>query len=68
MVVTSATSQNPQKQRVCHSHCGLAIYIKKNLKAKQELIKNQIFHHANIWSSKTSSKRNQNPSRYYNSI
>jgi hypothetical protein len=48
MVVTSATSQNPQKQRVCHSHCGLAIYIKKNLKAKQELIKNQIFHHANI--------------------
>jgi hypothetical protein len=29
----------------------------------------QIFHHAKIFSSKKSSKRNQNPSRYYyNSI
>jgi hypothetical protein len=27
-----------------------------------------IFHHAKIQSSKVSSKRNQNPSRYYNSI
>jgi hypothetical protein len=44
------------------SHYGLAIYIKKYLKAKGELwkLKNIIF--------KKSSKRNQNPSRYYNSI
>jgi hypothetical protein len=25
-----------QKQRVCHTLCGLAIYIKKYLKAKEE--------------------------------
>jgi hypothetical protein len=30
------------------SHCGLAIYIKKYLKAKEELWKIQIFHHAKI--------------------
>jgi hypothetical protein len=45
------------------SHCGLAIYIKKYLKAKEEFIspcKNIIF--------KKSSKRNHNPSRYYNYI
>jgi hypothetical protein len=28
------------------SHCGLAIYIKKYLKAKEELWKLKIFHHA----------------------
>jgi hypothetical protein len=28
----------------------------------------QIFHHAKIQSSKKSSKRNQNPSKYYNFI
>jgi hypothetical protein len=28
----------------------------------------EIFHHAKILSSKKSSKRNQNPSRYHNSI
>ncbi len=32
----------------CVSHCGLAIYIKKHLKAKEELQKIQIFHHAII--------------------
>jgi hypothetical protein len=44
------------------SHYGLAIYIKKYLMAKEELwkLKNIIF--------KKSSKRNQNPSRYYNFI
>jgi hypothetical protein len=46
------------------SHCGVAIHIKKYHKAKEET---QIFHHAKIVSKK-SSKRNQNPSRYYNSI
>jgi hypothetical protein len=50
------------------SHCGLAIYIKKDLKAKEELWK-----HSNISPCKNiifkkSFKRNQNPSRYYNSI
>jgi hypothetical protein len=29
-------------------HCGLAIYIKKYLKAKEELWKLKIFHHAKI--------------------
>jgi hypothetical protein len=50
----------------CVTHCGLAIYIKKYLKAKEEELwklkyispcKNIIF--------KKPSKRNQNPSRYY---
>jgi hypothetical protein len=46
-------------------HCGLAIYMKKYLKAKDENsnispCKNMIF--------KKPSKRNQHPSRYYNSI
>ncbi len=49
------------------SHCGLAFYINKYLKAKRRIMKTQIFHHAKIQSSKSSSKRNQNPSRYYNS-
>jgi hypothetical protein len=30
------------------SHFGLAIYIKKYLKAKEKLWKTQIFHHAKI--------------------
>jgi hypothetical protein len=44
------------------SQCGLAIDIKKYQKAKEELckLKNMIF--------KKSSKKDQNPSRYYNSI
>jgi hypothetical protein len=51
-------------------YCGLAIYIKMDLKAKERRImetqipispcQNIIF--------KKSSKRNQNPPRYYNSI
>jgi hypothetical protein len=43
------------------SHCGLAIYIKKCLKAKEELWKLKYF-------TMQKSKRNQNPSTYYNSI
>jgi hypothetical protein len=51
------------------SHCGLAIYTKKYLKAKEELWKLEYFHHARNIIFKNSSKRNQNPSRYYyNSI
>jgi len=51
------------------SHCGLAIYIKMDLKAKEELSKLKYFIMQNIINlQKKSSKRNQNPSRYYNSI
>jgi hypothetical protein len=30
------------------SHCGLAIYIKIDLKAKRGIMETQIFHHATI--------------------
>jgi len=50
------------------SHCGLAIYMKKYLKAKRRIIKTQIFSPCKNIISKKPSKRNQNPSRYYNSI
>jgi hypothetical protein len=49
------------------SQCGLAIYINKYLKAKEELWKLNISPCKNIIFKK-SSKRNQNPPRYYNSI
>jgi hypothetical protein len=51
------------------SQCGLAIYIKKYLKANKELRKFKYFtmHKYNL-SKKKSSKRNQNLSRYHNSI
>jgi hypothetical protein len=49
---------------------AFAIYIKKNLKAKEELRKLKYFtmqkKKKNL--QKILSKRNQNPSRYYNSI
>jgi len=45
------------------------VYIKKYLKAKERrIMKTQIFHHAKNIIFKKSSKRNQNPSRCYNSI
>jgi len=50
------------------SHCDLAIYIKKFLKAKRRIEETQIFHHAKNIIFKKISKRNQNPSRYYNCI
>jgi hypothetical protein len=50
------------------SHCGLAIYIKKHLKAKEELWKLKYFTIQKYILFKKSSKRNQNPSRYHNSI
>jgi hypothetical protein len=49
------------------THCGLAIYIKMYLKAKEELWKLKYLPCKNIIFKK-SSKRIQNPSRYYNSI
>jgi hypothetical protein len=57
-----------QPQQGGVSHCGLAIYIKKYLKAKEELRKLKHFTMQNYIIFKKSSKRNQNPSRYYNSI
>jgi abortive infection bacteriophage resistance protein len=51
------------------SHFGLAIYIKKYLKAKEELSKLKYFTMQKfIIFRKSSNKRNQNPSTYYNSI
>jgi hypothetical protein len=50
------------------SHCGLAIYIKKYLKAKEELCKLKYFTMQTYNLQKKSSKRNQNHSSYYNSI
>jgi hypothetical protein len=48
---------------------ALPFTLKKYLKkAKEESWKLKIFHHAKIIIFKTLSKRNQNPSRYYNSI
>jgi hypothetical protein len=49
------------------THRGLAIYIKKYCKAKRRIMETQIkIHHAKIpIFIKSSSKRNQNPSRYY---
>jgi hypothetical protein len=48
---------------------ALPFYIKKYLKAKEELWKLNISPCKNIPNlHKKSSKRNQNPSRYYNSI
>jgi hypothetical protein len=52
------------------SHCGLAIYnFKEYLKAKEELWKSKYFtmQKYNL-KRKSPSKRNQNPSRYHNSI
>jgi hypothetical protein len=49
------------------SHCGLAIYIKKYLMAKEELGNSNISPYKNV-TFKLFSKRIQNPSSYYNSI
>jgi hypothetical protein len=44
------TKQNKTKQGGCVTHCDLAIYIKKYLKAKKKkkFMKIQIFHHSKI--------------------
>jgi hypothetical protein len=47
------------------SHFGLAIYMKKYLKAKEELWKLKYFTMQKTIIFKKSSKRNQNPSRHY---
>jgi hypothetical protein len=55
-------------QRRGVSHRGLAICIKMYLKEKEELWKLQYFTMQKYHLQKKSSKTNQNPSRYYNSI
>jgi hypothetical protein len=50
------------------SHCGLAIHIKKYVKAKEELWKLKYFTMQKYNQVKKSSKRNQNPSRDFNSV
>jgi hypothetical protein len=49
------------------SYYGLATYIKKYLKPKEELWKLRYFNMQKFNLQKKSSKRNQNPLRYYNS-
>jgi hypothetical protein len=57
-----------ENKGMCHT-MALPFTFKKYLKAKEELWKLKLFHHAKIYqSSKKSSKRNQNPWSYYNSI
>jgi len=61
----SKSIQTPHKtwtRDVCHTE--FATYIKKYLKAKEELWKFKYFTMQKILSSEKSSKRNQNPSRY----
>jgi hypothetical protein len=50
------------------SCCGLAIYIKKYLQANKKHYENSNISPCKNIIVKNSSKRNQNPSRYYNSI
>jgi hypothetical protein len=50
------------------SHCGLAIYIKKYLKEKKKNYGNSNISPCKNIIFKNSSKTNQNPSRYFNSI
>ncbi len=53
---------------MCHTIMALAIYIKKYIKAKEELWKLKYFTMQKYNLQKKSSKINQNPSRYKNSI
>jgi hypothetical protein len=55
-------------QHPCASHCGLVIDIKKYLKANEELQKLKYFTVQKNIILKKSSKRNENPSRDYNSV
>jgi hypothetical protein len=58
-----------QTNKGCVSHCGLAIYIKKYLKAKEELWKLNYFTMPKYDLQQILPKKKpQNPSRYYNSI
>jgi hypothetical protein len=60
--------KNQIKQGVCFIDYGLAIYIKKYLKAKEDLWKLKYFTMQKYNVQKKSCKRNQNPSTYYNTL
>jgi putative sterol carrier protein len=42
------TKKKKDKKKRGVSHCGLAIYIEKYLKAKEKIMETQIFHYAKI--------------------
>jgi hypothetical protein len=50
------------------SHCGLTIYIKKSILRQKKNYGNSNISPSKYIIFKKSSKRNQNPSRYYNSL
>jgi len=52
----------------CVTLCGLAIYIKKYLKAKEDLLWKLKYFTMQKYNLQKSSKRKQNLSRYYNSL
>jgi hypothetical protein len=58
------SEQIQQKQGGCVTLCGLSIYIKSYLKAKEELQKLKYFTMQKYNLQKSPLKRNQNPSRY----
>jgi hypothetical protein len=70
-VATTQQAENSEDPKHCKtrgvSHHGLATYIEKCLNAKEELWKFKYFTN-NIICKQKSSERNQNPSRYHNSI
>jgi hypothetical protein len=64
MLVTQVSTLNKTRGA---SHCGLAIYIKVAY-AERRITETQIFSPCQNIVFKKSSKKSQNPSRYYNSI
>jgi hypothetical protein len=60
-LISEITAEITKKTRGL-SHSGLAIYIKKYLKAKEEIWKLNYFTMSHNMIFKKSSKRNQNPS------
>jgi len=66
--IVSTMKQLKAKQGVCHI-VALPFTLRKYFKAKKKFMETQILSPCkNIIFKKNSSKRNQNPSRYYNSI
>jgi hypothetical protein len=63
---TKRKKKPKQKQTRGVSHCGLAIHIKKYLKAKEELWKLKYFKMQKHNPLKNLLKQTKNPSRYYN--
>jgi hypothetical protein len=66
-LVQSPSSREHQKQGVCHT-MALAFTLKRYLMAKEELWKFKYFTTRKYNLKKKSSKTNQNPSRYHNSM